>query len=142
MDYTKLSLLILFSATFYGIYLYLEANLENFYIFTPSQLHTIALGAIEQHGNNTEAIVANIVAQLRSDESIKPFISVQEEWVFVSKAPKPFLFLCMLLLMFWGSEQCRRRNGSNVHSPREHNRIPHHLRHCHWHGRTHWPAHG
>lgn len=85
MDYKKLSLLPLLYLILYPVYIFLEARLESFYIFTPGQLHAVALEAISQHGNNTEAIVANIVANLRSDEALKPYINVQEEWVFVSQ---------------------------------------------------------
>ncbi|KXT18585.1 hypothetical protein AC579_9818 [Pseudocercospora musae] len=80
--FTKLSFLILGFAILYAIYIALEANLENFYIFTPDQLHKISLSALEQHGNNTSAVVTSIVTQLRSIDSIRPYLSTTEEWMF------------------------------------------------------------
>ncbi|KAF7192065.1 C-8 sterol isomerase [Pseudocercospora fuligena] len=80
--FTKLSFLILFLAIAYGMYIALEANLENFYIFTPEQLHKMSLDALEQHGNNTSAVVSSIVTQLRSIDSIRPYLSTTEEWMF------------------------------------------------------------
>lgn len=114
MDYQKLSLAVLLFAALYGIYTILEANLESFYIFNPPQLHKIALSAIDQHGNNTQAIVSDIISQLSAIDSIKPHLNFQEEWIFnnaggamgamyiihASKSPtKPpsNLFFCCLL---------------------------------------------
>lgn len=82
MDYQKLSLAVLLFAALYGIYTILEANLESFYIFNPPQLHKIALSAIDQHGNNTQAIVSDIISQLSAIDSIKPHLNFQEEWIF------------------------------------------------------------
>lgn len=50
MAFAKLSIGVLIAAVLYGIYTVLEANLDNFYIFTPEQLHKVSLNAIEQHG--------------------------------------------------------------------------------------------
>lgn len=82
MDYQKLSLAVLLFAALYGIYTILDANLESFYIFNPPQLHKIALSAIDQHGNNTQAIVSDIISQLSAIDSIKPHLNFQEEWIF------------------------------------------------------------
>ena len=82
MDYTKLSLFVLIFAAFYGIYTVLEANLENFYIFNPAQLHKIALSAIDQHGNNTQAIVSSIISELSAIDSVKPHLNFEQEWIF------------------------------------------------------------
>ena len=60
----------------------LDGRLENFYIFDTERLHALSLKAIDQHGNNTRAIVDTIVSDLRTDSSIAPYLSVGEEWVF------------------------------------------------------------
>ncbi|KXT05533.1 hypothetical protein AC578_3715 [Pseudocercospora eumusae] len=82
--FTKLSsFLILAFAILYAIYTVLDSNLETFYIFTPDQLHRISLSALQQHGpNNTSAVIASIVSQLHSIDSIHPYLSTSEEWMF------------------------------------------------------------
>lgn len=82
MDLAKLSIAVLITAIAYGIYSILEANLESFYIFNPKQLHEISLSAIERHGSNTTALVASIVSQLQAVDSIKPYVNVDQEWIF------------------------------------------------------------
>lgn len=79
---SKVALTVLFAAILYGVYIVLEQNLESLYIFNPTSLHQISVAAIEQHGNNTQAIVTSIIASLRQSEAINPYLSVQEEWVF------------------------------------------------------------
>jgi C-8 sterol isomerase len=70
-------------SSIYAIYCLLETNLlECHYIFTPEKLHALSLASIQQHGNDTKAIVANIVEQLRTDDSVAPYLSVGEEWMF------------------------------------------------------------
>jgi C-8 sterol isomerase len=58
----------------------LESHLENFYIFTPSELHSLSLEAISLHGNNTSAVVSHIVSTLSSTHP--KHINLDEEWVF------------------------------------------------------------
>lgn len=82
MNYLYLALSVLLVAVGYRQYLYLEENLESFYIFSPEQLKQISAAAIEQHGNNTEAIVSNIIATLNQIDGVKPYINFDEEWVF------------------------------------------------------------
>ncbi|KAK4620092.1 C-8 sterol isomerase [Fulvia fulva] len=81
-NYTGISIFIALLAASYGLYLFLESQLENFYIFTPSHLHQISLSAISKHGNNTEAIVSSIVSDLQAIPSIAPYINLDQEWVF------------------------------------------------------------
>lgn len=77
------SAILLLISSIYAIYSILETNiLERYYIFTPEQLRGLSEGAIQQHGNNTQALVASIVKQLRGDEGIAPYLSVDEEWCF------------------------------------------------------------
>lgn len=77
------SLVVLVLASIYGIYCLLETTLlDNYYIFAPEKLRALSLNSIQQHGNDTKAIVASIVDQLRADHSIAPYLSVDEEWVF------------------------------------------------------------
>ncbi|EME88761.1 uncharacterized protein MYCFIDRAFT_35720 [Pseudocercospora fijiensis CIRAD86] len=79
---TTLSFLILILAIVYSLSIALESNLQNFYIFAPDQLHKISLSALETHGNNTAAVVSDIVSQLRSQDSLRPYLSTSEEWMF------------------------------------------------------------
>lgn len=77
------SLVILVLSSIYGIYSILETNLlDRHYIFTPEKLHALSLASIQQHGDDTKAIVASIVNQLRAEPSIAPYLSVDEEWMF------------------------------------------------------------
>ena len=82
MDLTKTSMWILIAAIFYGVYLTLDANLEKFYIFDPTTLHKITLSAIEKHGNDTGALVSEIVSSLQAIPSASPHINLDQEWIF------------------------------------------------------------
>ena len=77
------SAVILVLSFIYGIDRLLESHeLDQFCILTPERLHALSLNSIQQHGNDTRALVTNIVDQLRSDVSVAPYLSVDEEWVF------------------------------------------------------------
>ena len=77
------SLFVLLMASLYGVYSLLGTSfLDSYYIFTPERLHALSLRSIEQYGNNTKALVASIVDQLRADNSLAPYLSVNEEWMF------------------------------------------------------------
>lgn len=69
------------AALLYGVYIFLEANLESFYVFDPTELHGFAQSAIAQHGNDTRAIVTDIVANLQNTPA-KPFVNLDQEWIF------------------------------------------------------------
>ncbi|KAF2764945.1 sigma receptor and C-8 sterol isomerase [Teratosphaeria nubilosa] len=56
--------------------------LDRFYIFNPTDLHFLALKAIEHGGNDTKAIVEHIVTELRDDAKIAPYLNNEEQWVF------------------------------------------------------------
>ncbi|KAH7398160.1 C-8 sterol isomerase [Pyrenochaeta sp. MPI-SDFR-AT-0127] len=58
----------------------LESHLEKFYIFTPSELHSLSLEAIEKYGNDTTSVVAHIVSSL--DHAHAPHVNLDEEWIF------------------------------------------------------------
>jgi C-8 sterol isomerase len=58
----------------------LDSHLSKFYIFTPSELHTLSLAAISQHGNNTAGIVSHIVGELSKTHG--SHINLDEEWIF------------------------------------------------------------
>lgn len=73
--------LVALSAVLYGVYTFLEANLESFYVFEPTQLHNLAQSAIAQHGNDTRAIVTDIVANLQTT-SAAPYVNLDQEWIF------------------------------------------------------------
>lgn len=81
---SKMNLIPLFvalSALLYGTYVFLESNLEKFYVFEPTQLHDFAKSAIAEHGNDTRAIVTDIVANLQTTAA-KPYVNLDQEWVF------------------------------------------------------------
>lgn len=143
MDYQKLSLAVLLFAALYGIYTILDANLESFYIFNPPQLHKIALSAIDQHGNNTQAIVSDIISQLSAIDSIKPHLNFQEEWIFnnaggamgamyiihasefppTEKPPSSYLFFSLVCCSFF-SFQTPQREREKKNQPKRNKQPP------------------
>ena len=77
------SAVLLVLSSIYAVSSVLNSNaLERYYIFDPEDLHALSLKSIQQHGNNTKALVAGIVEQLRADKDLAPYLSVQEEWMF------------------------------------------------------------
>ena len=73
--------LVLFLSVIFGI-LSLNAHIDKLYVFEPEHLHSTALRAIDQHGNNTHAVVASIVADLQADPKVSWTLASNEEWVF------------------------------------------------------------
>lgn len=77
----SLSYLAIFLALFSAVYRYLDARLEQFYIFDPVHLHDVSQRAISAHGEDTRSVVNFIVAEL--EQKVGPnYLSTQEEWVF------------------------------------------------------------
>ncbi|KAL4953743.1 ERG2 and Sigma1 receptor like protein-domain-containing protein [Aspergillus filifer] len=77
----SLSLLVPLLALFTGLYRFLDARLEQFYIFDHEHLHDLSQRAIAAHGNDTRSIVSYIVAEL--EEKVGPSnLNKDEEWVF------------------------------------------------------------
>lgn len=70
-------LIALFSAIVY----YMEQNLQSFYVFDTKQLHDLSKRAIANHGNDTKAVVAQIVGEL-SQGPAADYVNLNEEWVF------------------------------------------------------------
>lgn len=58
----------------------LESHPDSFYIFDPTELHTLSKSAIAAHGNDTRAVVDYIVDHLA--KSHPNHVNVEEEWVF------------------------------------------------------------
>ncbi|KAL4822006.1 ERG2 and Sigma1 receptor like protein-domain-containing protein [Aspergillus spinulosporus] len=76
-----LSIAVVFLALFTGLYKFLDARLEQFYIFDHHHLHDLSQRAIAAHGNDTRAIVQYIVSEL--DEKVgSTHLNKDEEWVF------------------------------------------------------------
>ncbi|EYE94478.1 C-8 sterol isomerase ERG2 [Aspergillus ruber CBS 135680] len=76
-----LSIFAIFLALFSALYSYLNARLEQFYIFEPGQLHDVSQRAIAAHGNDTRSVVNYIVSEL--DQKVpSQFVNKEEEWVF------------------------------------------------------------
>jgi C-8 sterol isomerase len=76
-----LSLLAVFLALFSALYSFLDARLNQFYIFDPEHLHDLSQRAIKAHGEDTRSIVDFIVAELQEKVGEK-YLSTEEEWVF------------------------------------------------------------
>ncbi|KAB8073616.1 ERG2/sigma1 receptor-like protein [Aspergillus leporis] len=76
-----LTLLATLLAVLAGLYNYLDARLERFYIFEPSQLHDLSQRAIAAHGNDTRAVVNYIVSELE-EKTPGSHLNKDEEWVF------------------------------------------------------------
>jgi C-8 sterol isomerase len=58
----------------------LESHLPKFYIFTPSELHSLSLSAIAKHGNDTASVVSHIVSTLSATHG--RHVNLDEEWIF------------------------------------------------------------
>ncbi|WFD31347.1 C-8 sterol isomerase [Malassezia sp. CBS 17886] len=74
-------------ALIYMVFSYLDAHKERFYIFDQERIHVIANTAIAKHGDNAEAIFADILTEFRKDPKIAPTLNKHSfkdhnEWVF------------------------------------------------------------
>jgi C-8 sterol isomerase len=58
----------------------LDSHLDKFYVFDPTELHTLSQSAIAAHGNDTRAVVAHIVRHL--SKTHPNHVNIEEEWVF------------------------------------------------------------
>ena len=77
----SLGFLAIFLALFSALYAFLDARLEQFYIFEPGHLHDLSQRAIAAHGDNTRGVVDYIVAEL--DQKVpSQYVNKEEEWVF------------------------------------------------------------
>ncbi|KAI9371512.1 ERG2 and Sigma1 receptor like protein-domain-containing protein [Aspergillus egyptiacus] len=76
-----LSFAIALLALFAGVYKYLDARLEQFYIFDPDHLHALSRRAIAAHGNDTRSVVQYIVSGLEEKVGTAN-LNFEEEWVF------------------------------------------------------------
>lgn len=76
-----LSLIAVFLALFSALYSYLDARLDQFYIFDQDHLHDLSQRAIAAHGNDTRGVVDYIVAEL--DQKVpSQYVNKEEQWVF------------------------------------------------------------
>lgn len=73
---------VLVVAIIFGAKQFEPSYLDSLYIFDPKQLHDLSLKAIDQHGNNTRAIVDSIVGDLSADPKLANHVNLQEEWIF------------------------------------------------------------
>ncbi|PKS10788.1 hypothetical protein jhhlp_002545 [Lomentospora prolificans] len=67
-------------AIFTPFFAYVERNPESFYIFDHQELHDLANRAIAAHGEDTQAIVNFIVAELH--EKHPKHVNLEQEWIF------------------------------------------------------------
>lgn len=77
----SLSFLAIFLALFSAVYSYLDARLDQFYIFNPEHLHDLSQRAIKAHGDDTRSVVNFIVTELEEKVGSQ-YLSTEEEWVF------------------------------------------------------------
>jgi C-8 sterol isomerase len=75
------SLLAVFLALFSALYSFLDARLDQFYIFYPKHLHDLSQYTIKTYREDTGSIINFIVAELQEKISEK-YLSTEEEWVF------------------------------------------------------------
>lgn len=81
LSFRSLSLLAVFLALFSAVYSFLDARLNQFYIFEPEHLHDLSQRAIKAHGEDTRSIVNYIVTEL--EEKVGPnHLNFEQEWVF------------------------------------------------------------
>ncbi|KAI6860890.1 C-8 sterol [Hortaea werneckii] len=73
---------VLVVAIIFGAKQFEPSYLDSLYIFDPKQLHDLSLKAIDQHGNDTRAIVDSIVGDLSADPKLANHVNLQEEWIF------------------------------------------------------------
>ncbi|WYZ38657.1 hypothetical protein EsH8_III_000571 [Colletotrichum jinshuiense] len=79
-SFSRLFTLALWIGLLTPIYMFLEKNLEKFYIFDHEHLHDLSKRAISAHGNDTRSVVNYIVTELKG---INPNnVNLDEEWVF------------------------------------------------------------
>lgn len=76
-----LSIIAVIVAIFSAIVYFMEQNLQSFYVFDTQHLHDLSKRAIANHGNDTRAVVAQIVGEL-SQGPAAPYVNLNEEWVF------------------------------------------------------------
>lgn len=78
-----ISAIVALISAIYGVDKILDSGILNSgHIFDHNKLHALAIASIEQHGNNTRELVGNIIDTLRADDSIGPYLSVEEQWIF------------------------------------------------------------
>lgn len=75
---TRLAALVVLFA---GLISYIDSRLQKFYIFDPASLHELSKHAIAAHGNDTRAVVAQIVDDL-SAALPGGYVNRDEEWIF------------------------------------------------------------
>lgn len=75
------SIIAILIALFSAIVYFMEQNLQSFYVFDTKQLHDLSQRAIANHGNDTRAVVAQIVGEL-SQGPAGEYVNLNEEWVF------------------------------------------------------------
>ncbi|KAH7089151.1 C-8 sterol isomerase [Paraphoma chrysanthemicola] len=74
---TLLSIPIIFvSSAFY----FIISRPSNVYIFDPTVLHSLTHSALQVHGNNTAAVVSQLVSELSATHP--KHVNLDEEWVF------------------------------------------------------------
>jgi C-8 sterol isomerase len=80
-SFRNLSFLAVFLALFSAVYSFLDARLDQFYIFDPEHLHELSQRAIKTHGEDTRSIVNFIVSELETEVGAE-HLNLEEEWVF------------------------------------------------------------
>lgn len=80
-SFRNLSIIAVFLALFSAVYSFLDARLDQFYIFNPDHLHDLSQRAIKAHGDDTHSIVNFIVSELETKVGTE-HLNLEQEWVF------------------------------------------------------------
>ena len=78
----KLTIFAVLAALFSSLISYLNARLDQFYIFDPADLHKLSQRAIQAHGNDTAGVVDFIVNDLAERPTTTSYINREQEWMF------------------------------------------------------------
>ncbi|KAJ5231760.1 uncharacterized protein N7469_006348 [Penicillium citrinum] len=80
-SFRTLSIIAVFLALFSAVYSFLDARLNQFYIFDHEHLHELSQRAVKAHGDDTSSIVNYIVTELEEKVG-STHLNKDEEWVF------------------------------------------------------------
>ena len=77
-SFSTIAIILAFLSAFFY---YLDSHLERFYIFTPEELHGLAIRAVDAHGDDTRAVVDYILDDLRKSSAAK-YLNWDEKYIF------------------------------------------------------------
>lgn len=125
---TILTIAVLLGAILYGASEALQRAEPLNFIFAPEKLHILSQQCVQTYGNDTKAMVATIVDQLRQDDKLAPYLSTSEEWIFNNAGGA---MGAMYLIHASTSYSSKLSLISVLMMSCRHHGIPHRLRHSH-----------